>query len=89
MTGRGRRATFPDLPVEDAASDLATIAQMPDPRRFRVRVDGGDDLMVDLSSWSHPAFTAAIAPYLQEFVRRMGPTPIRRTIHCRVLSRTF
>lgn len=86
MTGRGRRATFPDFPAEDAASDLATIAQMPDPRRFRVRVDGGGDLMVDLSSWSHPAFTAEIAPYLQEFVRRMGPTPIRRTIHCRVLD---
>jgi hypothetical protein len=76
--------TFPES--WNAAGDPATIARLPDRRRFRVRVDDGGELMVDLSSWSHPAFAAAIAPLLHELIRRMGPTPIRRTIYCKVLD---
>jgi hypothetical protein len=76
--------TFPES--RNAAGDPASIARLPDRRRFRVRVDDGSELTVDLSSWSHPAFASAIAPLLQELIRRMGPTPVKRTIYCRVLD---
>jgi len=86
MSGRGRRVTFPDVHAQGAAADLARIVQTSDPRRFRVRVDGGGQLMVDLSSWPLPAFSAAIAPLLQELIRQMGPAPVRRTVYCKVLD---
>lgn len=83
MSGRGRHATFPDA---GAAADLARIVQTSDPRRFHVRVDGGGEMVIDLSSWPHPAFSAATAPLLQELIRQMGPAPVRRTVYCKVLD---
>ena len=62
------------------------LSKRPISRRFRVRVDGGGQLLVDLSSWPLPAFSAAIAPLLQELIRQMGPAPVRRTVYCKVLD---
>src|SRR5260370_22566205 len=86
MSGRGRRATFPDVHAQRAAADLARIVQASDPRRFRVRFDGGGEMAIDLSLWPHPVFSAAIAPLLQEVIRQMGPAPVRRTVYCKVLD---
>src|SRR5260370_680862 len=86
MSGRGRRATFPDVHAHRATADLVRIVQTSDPRRFRVRVDGGGEMAIDLSSWLHPAFSTAIAPLLQELIRQMGPAPVRRTVYCKVLD---
>ena len=86
MSGRGRRATFPDVDDEDADTGSGAILRTVDPRRFRVRVDDGGELALDLSSWPHPSFTASIAPLLQELVRGMGAAPVRRTVRCRVLD---
>ena len=73
MSGRGRSVTFPDVHAQGAAADLARIVQTSDLRRFRVRVDGGGQLLVDLSSWPLPAFSAAIAPLLQNSSARWVP----------------
>jgi hypothetical protein len=86
MSGRGRRATFADVQVLDDSAGLARIVRTSDPRRFRVCVDGGGALTFDLSSWSHPAFTTAIVPLVQEMIRRMGPAPVGRTLRCKVLD---
>jgi hypothetical protein len=81
---RGRRASFP--PRSDAPDKNATAAVIvADPRRFAVRVDTGGELIVDLSSWSHPSFAAEIAPLLRERIRQMGPTPIGRSVRRKVL----
>ncbi|WGR70331.1 MULTISPECIES: hypothetical protein [unclassified Bradyrhizobium] len=86
MSGRGRRASFPDLDDEDAEVGSGAVVRTLDSRRFRVRVDGGGELALDLSSWPHPSFTASIAPILQELVRGMGPAPVMRTVRCKVLD---
>src|SRR5258708_37859055 len=86
MSGRGRRATFPDVHAQRAAADLARIVQASDPRRFRVRVDGGGESATDLSLRPHPGFSAAHAPLLRELIRHMGLAPVRRTVYCKVLD---
>jgi len=92
VSGRGRRATFPDADRHEPhdGADRARIVETADPRRFRVRVDRGDEQVIDLSDWPHPAFTIAMAPLLQEHIRQLGPAPIGRTLYCKVLElRTF
>jgi hypothetical protein len=56
-----------------------------DPRRFAVRSDDGAEIVVDMTAWSHPALTAQIAPLLKEYIARMGPTPIARSVRRKVL----
>lgn len=84
MSRRGRRATFPDIEYQDADSGLGAIVRTLDPRRFRIRVNDGGELTIDLSPWSHATLTAVIAPLLQELVRRMGPAPMRATVSGKV-----
>lgn len=82
---RGRWATFPprpDAPDESTVTDVI-IAE---PRRFAVRIDAGDEQVVDLSSWSNPSFVAEIAPLMRERIRQMGPTPIGRSVQRKVLN---
>lgn len=80
MSGRGRRATFPDTQNTIADDCSADITWTSDPLCFQVRVDDGDIVTIDLTSWSHPKFTAAIVPSLQKHIRRMGPGPVGRTV---------
>lgn len=80
MSNRGRRATFPDSASQDVDAGYDPVVRTLDPRRFRVRVNDGGELTIDLSAWSHANFTTAVAPLLQEFVRRMGPAPIKKTL---------
>jgi hypothetical protein len=86
MSGHGRRATFPDLDDEAADAGSGAVVQMVDARRIRVRTDDGGELALDLSTWTHPSFTASIAPLLQELIRGMGPAPVGRTVRCKVLD---
>jgi hypothetical protein len=86
MSGRGRRATFPDVDDEDEYAGPGAVIQTVDARRFSVRMDDGGELALDLSSWPHPLFTASVAPLLQELVQGMGPAPLRRTVRCKVLD---
>lgn len=81
---RGRRARFPVAADDDAVGE-PPILQI-NPRRFVVRADGGKEALVDLTSWSHPALASEIAPLLSEQIRRMGPTPIARSVRRRVLA---
>ncbi|RWD43462.1 hypothetical protein [Mesorhizobium sp.] len=81
---RGRRARFP-VAVDDNAVGEPPILQIK-PRRFVVRADGGKEVLVDLTSWSHPALASEVALLLREQIRRMGPTPISRSIRRRVLA---
>lgn len=80
---RGRHASFPPFP--DAEPKAAADVVVADPRRFAIRVDTGQEFIVDLTAWSHPSFATEIAPLLQERIRQMGPTPIRRSVHRLVL----
>src|SRR5260370_38816519 len=85
MSGRGRRATFPDVHAQRAAADPAGIVPASDPRRFRVRVDGGGEMAIDLALWPHPGFSAALAPLLQELIPQMALAPVMRATYCHVL----
>ncbi len=85
----GRRAMFPvQAPGADDLPKSTVIAV--DPRRFAIRADGGDDVVVDLSSWSHPSFAAEMAQLFREHLRRMGPTPIALSVRSKLgLLRRF
>ncbi|OAI31621.1 hypothetical protein A1351_21110 [Methylosinus sp. R-45379] len=82
---RGRRATFPP---QSNAPDESIVAGtiVADPRRFAVRVETGDEQIVDLSSWSNQLFVAEIAPLVRERIRQMGPTPIGRSMQRKVIN---
>ncbi|KOX56244.1 hypothetical protein ADL19_11290 [Streptomyces purpurogeneiscleroticus] len=82
---RGRRATFPH---QSEAPDKCIVTEViaADPRRFAVRIDTGDEQVVNLSSWSNSSFVAEIAPLLRERIRQMGPTPIGRSVQRKVLN---
>ncbi|MCF8708639.1 MULTISPECIES: hypothetical protein [Sphingomonadaceae] len=85
MKGRGRRATFPEIdapPPEEVAR--TKIIETADPRRFHVVLDSGDAQEVDLTQWSHPSFSTAMAPLLHEHIRQLGPAPIGRSIYYKV-----
>lgn len=82
---RGRRATFPPRSDVQGESTAAAIIAA-DPRRFAVRVDTGGEFIVDLASWSHPAFVAEIAPLLQDRIGQMGPIPIKRSVQRQILN---
>ena len=83
---RGRRATFPEITNTGAAPGIDPVISSFDARRFTVRVDGGGDTVVDLCSWSRPLLAAGFAPLLHEHVRRMGPTPLARSIRRQTLA---
>lgn len=77
---RGRHARF--APME-AAKAVAAIPL--DPRRFSIRCEDDREAVVDLGDWSRPRLAAEMAMLFHEYVRRMGPTPIARTVRRRVL----
>ena len=79
---RGRRAAFP--PQSDKPDKGTAIVIVADPRRFAVRIDKDNELVVDLTSWSYPSLVAEIAPLLKERIRQMGPTPIGRSVRRKV-----
>ncbi len=88
MISRGRRATFPG-PSErggDGNSSLVNLSNGQDPRCFRVPVQDGGDYLVDLREWENVALASSVAPALHEYIRQMGPAPIRRTLYCRLLD---
>jgi len=76
---RGHYARFPE-----ATPATGTAATVLDPRRFSVRCDDGSQVLVDLGDWSRPALAGEIAMLLEEYVRRMGPSPIARSIRRKV-----
>lgn len=81
---RGRHARFP-VGADGNAVGGPPIVQI-NPRRFVVQTDGGKEALVDLTSWSRPSLASEIALLLREQIRRMGPTPISRSIRRRVLA---
>jgi len=88
---RGRLATFPEIAGPEIVGKAVRLGADPsilpfDPRRFVVRLEGGGEAVVDLSAWSRPSLAAAFAPLLQEHVRRMGPTPLTRSIRRQTLA---
>lgn len=66
-------------PVEEAPA--ITL----DPRRFVIRCEDDREAVVDLRDWSRPGLAADMAMLFHEYVRRMGPTPIARTVRRRAL----
>jgi len=76
----GRHARFaPMAPVDEAAAIPL------DPRRFVIRCEDDREAVVDLGDWSRPGLAADMVMLLHEYVRRMGPTPIARSVRRRVL----
>lgn len=76
---RGRYARFAQ------ATPAAETAVTPlDPRRFAIRCDDGGEVLVDLGDWSRPALAADMAMLLHEYVRRMGPSPIARSVRRKI-----
>ncbi|SDN38013.1 phage integrase SAM-like domain-containing protein [Ensifer sp. YR511] len=76
---RGRLAKFP--PQSDSSdADTAATTTTVDPRRFAVRVDTGNEFIVDLTDLTPSSFVVEIAPLLRERIRQMGPTPIWRSV---------
>ncbi len=76
---RGRFARF-----AEAAPAAETAVTPLDARRFAIRCDDGDEVVVDLGAWSRPALAADMAMLLHEYVRRMGPSPIARSVRRKV-----
>jgi len=72
---RGRHATFP------IAIELTdTPRESPqDPLVFVLRTEEAGTVEVNLSSWPFAALTRDVAPFLQEYLRRMGPAPLWKT----------
>lgn len=72
---RGRRATFP-VGIEPAD----TPGENPqDPFVFVLRTEDAGTVEIDLSSWPLTTLTHDVAPFLQEYLRRMGPAPLWKT----------
>ena len=88
MISRDRRATFPGPSEQggDKHNCLADLSKAQDPRCFRVPVQDGQDFLVDLRQWENAAFTLSVAPALHEYIRQMGPAPIRRTLYCKLVD---
>ena len=76
---RGHHARFPE-----AAPESPTGATALDPRRFAVRCDDGSEVLVDMRNWKRTALTAEMAVLLDEYIRRMGPSPIARSVQRKV-----
>jgi len=76
---RGHYARFPK--GTSATGKPATVL---DPRRFAVQCDDGCQILVDMSDWTRPALAGGMAMLLEEYVRRMGPSPIARSVRRKV-----
>ncbi|MGE4302713.1 MAG: hypothetical protein AB7E24_01620 [Novosphingobium sp.] len=76
---RGRHARFATIaPVAE------TRATPLDSRRFVIICEDGSEMLVDLADWSRPALAADMAILLDEYLRRMGPSSIARSVRRRV-----
>lgn len=72
---RGRRATFPvGIELSDTQSESPQ-----DPLVFVLRTEDAGTIDVNLSSWPLTELTHDVAPFLQEYLRRMGPAPLWKT----------
>lgn len=72
---RGRHASFP-ISIEPADGP----GENPhDPSVFVVRTEDAGTVEINLSSWPLATLTRDIAPFLQEYLRRMGPAPLWKT----------
>ncbi|GAA4772742.1 hypothetical protein GCM10023219_19900 [Stakelama sediminis] len=76
---RGHHARFPEV-----ASPPPAGATVLDPRRFAVHCDDGSQVLVDLRDWKRPKLAAEMAVFLEEYIRRMGPSPIARSVRRKV-----
>lgn len=76
---RGNYARFPE-----ATPATANAAMVLDPRRFTVQCDDGCQVLVDMSDWTRPALAGEMAMLIEEYVRRMGPSPIARSVRRKV-----
>ncbi|AZO07744.1 hypothetical protein EJ074_00330 [Mesorhizobium sp. M3A.F.Ca.ET.080.04.2.1] len=86
MIGGGHRATFPDLQMTGSLALSIDQVQPLNPLRFDVRVQDGGTYHIDFASLSSPDFVSEVVPWLQELLRRMGPSPIWRTVQSKVLD---
>lgn len=75
MTKRGRHAIFP-AGIE-LADGPGTNPQ--DPLVFVLRTEDAGAVEIDLSSWLRTALSRDVAPFLQEYLRRMGRAPLGKT----------
>jgi hypothetical protein len=72
---RGRRATFPaELELADC-----TAENPQDPLVFILRTEDAGTVKINLCSWPLAALTCDVAPFLREYLRRMGPAPLWKT----------
>lgn len=72
---RGRHATFP---VGIELSDTRDESPQ-DPLVFVLRTEDAGTVDVNLSFWPLRALTRDVAPFLQEYLHRMGPAPLWKT----------
>lgn len=72
---RGRHASFP-IRIEPADSPGENPQ---DPLVFVLRTEDAGTVEINLSSWPLAILTRDIAPFLQEYLRRMGPAPLWKT----------
>lgn len=72
---RGRYAIFP-TEIELAESPDENPQ---DPLIFALRTEDAGTVEIDLSSWQLTELTQDFAPFLQEYLRRMGPAPLWKT----------
>ena len=72
---RGRRATFPvGIELFDTQEENPQ-----NPLVFVLRTEDVGRIDVNLSSWPLTALTHEVAPFLQEYLHRMGPAPLWKT----------
>lgn len=72
---RGRRATFPvGIELFDTQEENPQ-----NPLVFVLRTEDAGRIDVNLSSWPLTALTHEVAPFLQEYLHRMGPAPLWKT----------
>lgn len=76
---RGHHARFPE-----AAPTPPARATVLDARRFAAQCDDGSQVLVDMRDWQRPALAAEMAVFLEEYLRRMGPSPIARSVRRKI-----
>lgn len=69
---RGRYATFP-TEIEESGH-FANAPQ--DALVFAIRTEEAGKVEINLTTWPLPALTRDIAPFLQQYLHRMGPAPL-------------
>ncbi|SJM35262.1 hypothetical protein [Mesorhizobium delmotii] len=72
---RGRYATFPAEIEQDGNQSNGPQGTLV----FTLQTEEAGTVKIDLSSWPLEALTREIAPFLQEYLRRMGPVPLWKT----------